>query len=63
VNRQTTRFDVGTSRPLFRIEPRSARLDAYPYDVRRDGQRFLFNTIIEEVTPPISLIVNWKPKG
>ena len=62
VNGLTSRFDVGTGRPLFAINPRRARLDAYPYDVTADGQRILVNTFIEEVTPPITLIVNWKPK-
>jgi hypothetical protein len=32
------------------------------YAVSRDGQRFLVNTITEEVTSPITLILNWKPK-
>ncbi len=62
VNGQTSRFDVGTGRPLFSIHPRPARLDAYPYDVTSDGQRILVNTFVDEVTPPISLIVNWEPK-
>ena len=62
VNGQTSRFDVGTGRPLFSIHPRPARLDAYPYDVTSDGQRILVNSFVEEVTPPITLIVNWRPK-
>ena len=36
-----------------------SRLDAYPYDVTSDGQRILVNTFVEEVTPPITLVVNW----
>ena len=62
VNGQTSRLDIGTGRPLFPIHPRPARLDAYPYDVTADGQRILVNTFVEEVTPPITLIVNWEPK-
>jgi serine/threonine protein kinase len=62
VNGQTSRFVVGTGRPLFSIHPRPARLDAYPYDVTSDGQRILVNSFVEEVTPPITLIVNWRPK-
>ena len=27
-----------------------------------DGQRFLMNTVTEEVTSPITVILNWKPK-
>jgi hypothetical protein len=45
--------------PLFPIHPRPARLDAYPYDVTSDGQRILVNTLVEEMTPPITLVVNW----
>ncbi len=62
VNGQTSRFDVGTGRPLFPIHPRPARVDAFPYDVTADGQRILVNTFVEEVTPPITLIVNWEPR-
>ena len=59
VNGQTSRFDVGTGRPLFPIHPGPARWDAYPYDVTSDGQRILVNMLIEEIAPPITLIVNW----
>jgi hypothetical protein len=54
----------GWSRPwrYSRIHPRPARVDAFPYDVTADGQRILVNTFVEEVTPPITLIVNWEPK-
>jgi eukaryotic-like serine/threonine-protein kinase len=62
VNGQTSRFDVGTGRPLFTIHPRPARVDAYPYDVTADGQHILVNTFVEELTLPITLIVNWEPK-
>jgi eukaryotic-like serine/threonine-protein kinase len=62
VNGQTSRFDVGIGRPLFPTHPRAARVDAFPYDVTADGQRILVNTFVEEVTPPITLIVNWEPK-
>jgi Tol biopolymer transport system component len=32
------------------------------YAVSRDGNRFLINTVAEEVTSPITVIFNWKPK-
>jgi hypothetical protein len=36
------------------------RLDAYPYDVTPDGQRFIFNTFVEEATSTgLTLVVNW----
>jgi dipeptidyl aminopeptidase/acylaminoacyl peptidase len=59
VNGSGPRFEVGAASPLFRIRQRPARLDSYSYDVDSKGARFLVNTLIEEVMPPISLIVNW----
>ena len=60
VNSRGPRFEVlGAARPLFRIRTRAARLDTYSYDVASDGERFLVNTLLEEIAPPISLIVNW----
>jgi hypothetical protein len=33
------------------------------YAVSSDGQRFLMNTLIEDiVTSPITMILNWKPQ-
>ena len=55
-------FKVGAMQPLFEIRPRSSRLDSYPYDVTADGQRFFVNTFIDEVIPPITLMINW-PAG
>jgi Tol biopolymer transport system component len=52
-------FEVRGATPLFKIQPRNSRLDAFPYDVARDGKRFLVNTLINDIGPPISLIVNW----
>jgi len=48
----------------FRCSPRVwAELLSYPYnqqyDVSPDGQRFLINTIIDEVPSPIWVILNW----
>jgi len=59
VNGQSSQFDVGNGRSLFPVRPRRERLDAFPYDVTSDGLRILVNTFVEEVTPPITLIVNW----
>lgn len=61
VNGQTATFKVGTVRPLFKARLRPfARLDAYPYDVSSDGQRFLVNTLVEETRlTAITLVVNW----
>ena len=61
VNGQAATFEVGDVRPLFKVQPRPyERLDAYPYDISSDGQRFLVNTLVDD-TPsgPITLVVNW----
>jgi Tol biopolymer transport system component len=52
---------VGPPRPLFTIRPRPAvRLDAYPYDVSRDGQRFIVNTLVEDTaSTAIQVVLNW----
>lgn len=36
-------------------------LDGQQYIVSADGQRFLINTIAEEATSPIKVILNWNP--
>jgi hypothetical protein len=36
------------------------RLDAYPYDVSPDGQRFVVNTLLEETaSSAITLVLDW----
>jgi Tol biopolymer transport system component len=57
-------FDVGVITPLFKAQPRPLTLGTfreYEYDVSANGQRFLINTPLEEVTSadPITLLVNW----
>ena len=54
-------FRIGEVRPLFPVRFRpTSRLDAYPYDVTGDGQRFLLNTFVEEAaSAAITLVVNW----
>jgi Tol biopolymer transport system component len=51
---------VGEER-LFTAQPRPfARLDAYPYDVAPDGQRFIVNVTVDApVSVPMTLVVNW----
>lgn len=31
------------------------------YDVSPDGQRFLMNTLVEEVASPLTVLLNWRP--
>ena len=55
---------IGAITALFplRLRP-SVRLDAYPYAVTSDGQRFLVNHFVEEPTSgAITLVINW-PSG
>jgi eukaryotic-like serine/threonine-protein kinase len=48
--------DAGTPVALFPLRPGST------YDVTRDGQRFLINTVRGDApTPPITVVLNWKP--
>jgi serine/threonine protein kinase len=52
--------DVGMARTLF-IARLPAPTGGWQYDVSRDGQRFLVNTL-QEVTVPITVVLNWKPQ-
>jgi Tol biopolymer transport system component len=55
------RIEVGAPRVLFAIRPRPpVRLDAYPYDVSPDGQRFVVNTLVEDAaSSTITVVHNW----
>jgi len=54
-------IEAGSPIPLFAT--RVGRALSYPYnqqyDFSPDGQRFLINTIIDEVPSPIRVILNW----
>jgi dipeptidyl aminopeptidase/acylaminoacyl peptidase len=54
------RLSFGMPRALFRIRSRAARLDAFPYAIASTGDRILVNSFVEEVAPPITLVVNWQ---
>jgi eukaryotic-like serine/threonine-protein kinase len=51
------RFEVGLTRPLFRVRARE-RL-GHSWEVLPDGQRFLVNTAGENLASSITLVVNW----
>ncbi len=53
------RLTTGTPRALFPVRSRAARLDAYSYDVAPSGDQILVNRFVEEVVPPVSLVINW----
>ena len=54
-------FQIFGEERLFVTQLRPVgRLDAFPYDVSADGQRFLLNTAVAESgSAPITLVVNW----
>ena len=31
------------------------------YMVSPDGQRFLMNTVLDQIEPPITILMNWRP--
>jgi eukaryotic-like serine/threonine-protein kinase len=58
-------FSADAARPLFQTRRREhiSSNDLFSYDVSADGQRFLVNTDIGEVTsPPLTVVLNW-PAG
>ncbi len=55
-------FVAGAARPLFQTRRREhiSSADLFSYDVSADGQRFLVNTDVGEVTsPPLTVVQNW----
>jgi dipeptidyl aminopeptidase/acylaminoacyl peptidase len=54
----------GPPTPLFTARVGSVQGIALPsYVVSADGERFLFDTLVEQPAPPISLILNWARPG
>ena len=55
--------EPGAPAPLFQARVRGMPAGQTQYAVSSDGQRFLMNTLIEDVvTSPITMILNWKPQ-
>jgi serine/threonine protein kinase/Tol biopolymer transport system component len=55
-------FEAGPAEVLFQTHARQliGVMDAFSYDVTRDGQRFLINVKVDEPSPaPLSIILNW----
>jgi Tol biopolymer transport system component len=54
-------LQIGAAQPLFKF--RNAGLNRSNYDVAADGQRFLFETRVDDASsPPITVVVNWDRK-
>ena len=51
--------DIETAQPLFTTSPRP---QCRFYDVTKDGQRFLVNTIADEESPTVKVIADWKQR-
>jgi Tol biopolymer transport system component len=50
---------IGKTHLLFKTKAESFDFQGYPYDVSRDGQKFLINTRAEENNEEITVIANW----
>ena len=52
--------EVGAAHPLFRVGNPMNNVGIYdPYDVSRDGKRFVIVTIPQQASKPITLVMNW----
>ena len=65
IQQQAGTIEAGAPVPLFRTRSGGAQqANSGPqYEVAPDGQRFLVNTVAEEVPSPITVILNWRPDG
>ena len=55
-------FNADVAGPLFQTRRREhiSSADLFSYDVSTDGQRFLVNTDVGEVTAsPLTVVLNW----
>ena len=60
VRGDSDKFEVGSPRALFELHGVSIGPGVAPYSVNRDGQRFLFNTLVEEnSSAPMTVVENW----
>jgi eukaryotic-like serine/threonine-protein kinase len=50
---------VGKTRLLFKSKAETFVYQGYPYDVSRDGQKFIINSRAEENKQEITVIANW----
>jgi hypothetical protein len=65
INASEEVLDVGTPQTLFSsgIWGAGSSPDiSRQYDVTRDG-RFLINTVLDEITAPITILQNWNPES
>lgn len=53
--------DVGVPSPLFQTRIGGAGIAQKEYLVAPDGQRFLLDTATSDTSPPIKVMLNWRP--
>jgi hypothetical protein len=55
-------IELGAATPLFstRIGDAADGVTSQQYAVSADGQRFLMNTVADQPSTPISVILNWR---
>jgi hypothetical protein len=65
VTERSGRIEPGVAHPLFQTRIVQPRLVLFQYDVTRDGQRFLINSLPrEDAAAPLSMLINWQePAG
>jgi eukaryotic-like serine/threonine-protein kinase len=63
VGRASQSPEIGAAVPLFRspIRETSSTFSRQQYVVSPNGQQFLMTTTEESTTPPITMILNWRP--
>jgi hypothetical protein len=60
VRGDSTKFEVGSPRALFELHGIAIGPGIVYYSVSHDGQRFLFNTLVEEnSSAPMTVVENW----
>ena len=52
-----SQFEAGAAQTLFKLNPRMNAQS--PYAVTANGQRFIANLVVEDVSEPLTLTVNW----
>jgi hypothetical protein len=56
------KIEAGAPAALFQTYLSPQGVSIQQYAVSHDGTRFLLNTT-EEVSAPVTVVLNWKPKG
>jgi Tol biopolymer transport system component len=63
VSRDGQTVEAGIPAPLFQTQIGGASIAQKEYLASSDGQRFLLDTPVRDASPPITVILNWRPEG